>query len=138
MLNHYVIRPSRYLALLLLALHSLALFSVWFTNLPVMLQSGLSLLVLLSLFYYLNQYVLLLGKQSWRTFSLDKLRVTVIVRGGEELAGNVLSQTVVTPYFVLLRISLEGCRVPVSRVICCDALQADAFRDLRVRLRFAQ
>ena len=138
MLNHYVIKPSRYLALLLLALHSLALYSVWFTNLPVLLQSGLSLLVLLSLLYYLNQYVLLLGRQAWRTFSLGKLRVTVIARDGEELAGNVLSQTVVTPYFVLLRISLEGRRVPVSRVICCDALQADAFRDLRVRLRFAQ
>lgn len=138
MLDRFVIKPSRYFALLLLALHSLTLCSVWLTNLAVLPQLGLSLLVLLSLLYHLNRHVLLLGKQSWRAFSLDKLRVAVMTRGGEELLGSVLNQTVVTPYFVLLRVKLEEHRVPVSQIICCDALQTDAFRELRVRLRFAQ
>lgn len=138
MLDRFVIKPSRNLALLLLALHALALVSVWFTNLPVLLQLGLSLLALLSLLYHFSRHVLLRGKQSWRAFSLDKLSVAVTTLGGEELLGSVLNQTVVTPYFVLLRVKLEEHRVPVSRIICCDALQADAFRELRVRLRFAQ
>lgn len=138
MLDRFVIKPSKYLFLLLLALHTLALCSVWFTDLTVLLRLGLSLLVLLSLLYHLNRHVLLLGKRSWRVFSLDKLRVDVITRGGEELAGSILDQTVVTPYMVLLRVKLEGRRMPVYQVICCDALQADAFRELRVRLRFAQ
>ena len=138
MLDHCVIKPSRYFALLLVALHSLALCSVWLTPLPVLLQSGLSLLVLLSLFYHLNRHVLLLGKQSWHTFSLDKLRVVAITASGKELSGSVLNQTVVTPYLILLSVKLEGDRMPVAQIICCDALQADVFRELRVRLRFAQ
>lgn len=138
MLDRFVIKPSRYLFLLLLALHALALCSVWFTDLTVLLQLGLSLLVLLSLFYHFKRHVLLRGKQSWRAFSLDKLHVDVITRGGEELAGCILDQTVVTPYFVLLRVRLDGRRFAVSRIIFSDALQTDAFRELRVRLRFAQ
>lgn len=134
MLDRFVIKPSKCFALLLLALHLLALCSVWLTNLVVLQQLGLSLLVLLSLFYHLNR--LLLGKQSWRAFSLDKLRVVVITRGGEEWGGSVLKQTVVTPYFVLLHVKLEQRRAPVSQIICRDALQTDAFRELRVRLRF--
>jgi hypothetical protein len=138
MLDRFVIKPSRYLFLSLLALHTLALCSIWFTDLTVLSQLGLSLLVLLSLLYHLNRHVLLRGKRSWRVFSLDKLRVDVITRGGEELAGSILDQTVVTPYLVLLRVKLEGRRMPVYQVICCDALQVDAFRELRVRLRFTQ
>jgi len=134
--DRFVIKPSKYLFLSLLALHALALVLLWFTNLAVQLQFGLSLLALLSLLYHLDR--LLLGRQSWRIFSLNKQRVAVICRGGEELLGSVLGQTVVTPYFVLLRVRLDGRRLAVSQIIFPDALQVDAFRELRVRLRYAQ
>lgn len=135
MLDRFVIKPSRYFVSLLFALHALALVSLWFTNLPVPLQPGLSLLVLLSLLYHLDRQA---GKQSWQAFSLDKLRVVVATRNGEELAGSILKQTVVTPCVVLLCVKLDGRRLAVSRILFPDALQADAFRELRVRLRFAQ
>ncbi len=133
--DRFVIKPSRCFVSLLLALHALALVSLWFTNLAVLLQMVLSLPVLLSLRYHLDRVT---GRQSWRAFSLDKLRVVVVNGGGEELAGLVLDQTVVTPYLVLLRVKLDGRRFAVNQIIFPDALQDDAFRELRVRLRFAQ
>ncbi|MBI3222863.1 MAG: hypothetical protein HYZ46_07325 [Nitrosomonadales bacterium] len=124
--------------LLLSLVHLFALWSIWSSILAVWAQLGVALPVLLSLFYHLHRHALLLGKQSWRTFSLNQKRVLVITQNGEEFSGEVSSWTVVTPYVVLLRLKLAEQRLSVSQVIFPDALQAGAFRELCVRLKLAQ
>ncbi len=138
MLDRFMIRTSRRFALLLLSAHLLMATSVWSTNLAVWVRVVLSLLILLSLLYHLHRHVLLLGKQSWHAFSLDSRRVAVNTRGGIELHGDVSHRTVVTSWGVMLCVKLDGHPLPISQVIFFDALQADAFRELCVRLKFAQ
>lgn len=138
MLDRFVIKPSRRFSLLLLSSHFLMVLSVWSTSLDAWVRLALSLLILLSLCYHLYRHVLLLGKQSWHAFALDKLRVVVSTQAGGELAGDVSPRTVVTPYWVLLCVKPDGYHLLLSQVIFSDALQPDAFRELCVRLRFVQ
>lgn len=137
MLNQFVIKPSIIFAGLLLAVHLLAIGSVWFANLVVWARQGLVLLLWFSLFYHLYRYALLRGEQSWQSFSLDKKRVAVSLRGGDELSGDIARQTVVTSGVVVLCARLDGHRLPVCQVIFPDSLQSEAFRELRVRLKFS-
>jgi hypothetical protein len=64
--------------------------------------------------------------------------VSVVTRDGSGLSGQVASNTTVSPYFIVLRVKLEGHRLPVFRAIFPDALDAGAFRELSVYLRFSQ
>ena len=134
--GRFVIQSSKRLVVLLSLAHVVALCSIWSTNLAIWGRLGLVLLVLLSLYCQLNRS-LSSGKRSWSVFTLDKLRVSVVAQNGEELVGDVSDQTVVTPYFVLLRVKFDGHRLPVSRMIFPDALPGDAYRELCVRLKFA-
>lgn len=95
------------------------------------------MLILLSLSYYLARDAFLIFPDSWREISLDQSGVSVITRNGSKLMGWVAGKTIVSPYFVLLRVRSEGRYRPVSRVIFPDAMGGDAFRELRVRLKFA-
>jgi hypothetical protein len=65
-------------------------------------------------------------------------RVSVVTRDGSGFSGQVSSKTTVSPYFIVLRVRLDGHRLPVFRTIFPDALDKCAFRELRVHLKFAQ
>lgn len=95
------------------------------------------LLISLSLFYHLARDVLLLLPDSWCDIALDQSSVSVVSRDGSSFLGQVANKTVVSPYFVILRIRSDSHWLPVSRVIFPDALGAGEFRELCVRLRFA-
>jgi hypothetical protein len=137
MLKLFVIRPSRIFSSLLLVIHLLAVISVCLTPLPGWARLSLSLLITISLFYHLYRYALLRARYAWRSFSLDKKTVTVSTQGGGELYGNVAHSTVVTAHCVVLCARLEGYKLPVCQVIFSDAMPDEAFRELRVRLRYA-
>lgn len=94
--------------------------------------------ILSSLFYYLARDVLLILPDSWREISLDQSGVSVVARDGSKLLGQIANKTIVSAYFVILHIRLEKRYLPVSRVIFADAMNADAFRGLCIRLKFAQ
>lgn len=134
MLRRFVIKPSGTFVLLLIAVHLLAILSVCLTNLVLWARLGLSVAILVSLFHHLYRHAR--GTQSWRSFSLDKKSVVVNTLGGNELNGELTHQTVVTPCCVVLCVRLDGYRLPVCQVIFRDAMQVDAFRELRVRLKF--
>ncbi len=129
----FVIRPSRTFVLLLLAVHLLVILSVCLTNLVLWARLCLSVTILFSLLHQLYRHAW--AKQSWRTFSLDKKTVVVNTLGGEQLNGELTHQTVITPGCVVLCARLR--ELPVCQVIFRDAMQADAFRELRVRLKFS-
>ena len=135
MFSQFVIKPSRTFCWLLVAVHLLVIVSIYLTNLVLWARIVLALLIVFSLFHQLYCHVR--ARQSWRSFSLEQKRVVVNTAGGEELNGEVVHGTVVTSHCVVLCARLEGDKLPVCQVIFRDAMQADAFRELRVRLKFS-
>lgn len=131
------IKPSPRFAMLLLLFHLMVAIVVYATAMPLAARLAMIGLIFLSLFYYLVRDILMLLPDSWCDIALDKNSVSVVSRDGSSFLGQVANKTIVSPYFVVLRIKSDSHRLPVSRVIFPDALGADAFRDLRVRLKFA-
>lgn len=132
------IKPSPRLALLLLLSHAIGAIVVYLTAMPPEARLAIFLLILLSLFYYLARDALLLFPDSWREISLDQGGVSVVNRDGSGFSGRIAGNTTVSPHFAVLRIRLEGHRLPVFRAIFPDALDAGEFRKLCVRLKFTQ
>ena len=131
------IKPSVRFATILLLSHVIAASVVYMTAMPWTARLAATLLIVLSLSYYLARDAFLIFSGSWREISLDHGSVSVVARNGSKLIGRIAGKTIVSPYFVLLRIRPEGRYRPVSRIIFPDAMDGDAFRELRVRLKFA-
>lgn len=136
-LLQHALKPSLRLALTLLVLHMSAAAAMLATDLPWPAKLATLVPIILSLAYYLARDVLMLLRESWRDISLDQKEVTVLTRDGTAITGRVANTTFVCPCFVVLCVKPEGIRLPVCRVIFPDAIGAGAFRDVRVRLRFA-
>lgn len=124
--------------MLLLLFHAIVAAVAYMTVMPPAARLAMLILVLLSLFYYLARDALLLFPDSWREISFDQGLVSVVTRGGSGFSGQIASNTAVSPYFAVLRVRPEGHRLPVFRAIFPDALDAGAFRELSVLLKFAQ
>lgn len=131
------IKPSQRFAVSLLLLHVVAAIVVCVTAMPLPPKLAMLLLISVSLFYYLARDALLFLPDSWREISLEQNAVSVITRDGSSVVGHVANQTVVSPYFIVLCVRLEGHRMMVSRVIFPDAMGPGAFRELCVHLKFA-
>lgn len=131
------IKPSLRLAILLLLLHLSVAIVVHVTLMPLAARLAILLLILLSLLYYLARDVLLLLPDSWHEISLDQGSVSLVTLDGSEFSGHVASNTAVNPYFVVLRLRLDGRRQPGFLTIFPDALESGEFRKLCVHLRFA-
>jgi toxin CptA len=134
---HQAVKPSLRFALSLLGLHMLAATVVFMTAMPLLVKLVIVLLIVLSLIYYLARDALLLQPGSWREISLSPDGVSIIARNGSGFLGQVTHNTVVSPYFVVLCVQLEGHRLLTSRVIFPDALDPGVFREFCVRLKFA-
>ena len=132
------IKPSPRLALFLLLFHTIVATVVYMTVMPLAARLAMLMLILLSLIYYLARDVLLLFPDSWREIVFDQGGVSVVTRDGSSLSGQVANNTTVSPYFTVLRVRVEGYRLPVFRTIFPDALDTGAFRGLSVHLRFSQ
>lgn len=115
----------------------IATAAVYATVMPLPVKLVILLPIAVSLIYYLARDVLLLLPGSWREISLSPDGVSVIARDGSGFFGQVSTNTVVSPYFVVLCVRLEGHRLLVSRVIFPDTLNPDVFRELCVRLKFS-
>lgn len=89
-----------------------------------------------SLTYYLRRDASLSLPSSCVAFRLQESHIVLTARNGQELSGQLLSGSVVTPFMTLLRISPLGARFARSVVIFPDAISAESFRELRVALRW--
>lgn len=132
-----IIKPAPRFAMLLLMFHGMAATVVYVAAMPLANRLAMLLLIFLSLSYYLARDVLLLMPDSWRKISLDQGSVSVVTRDGSGFIGQVANETVVSAHLIVLCLRLEGRRLLVARVIFPDALDAGAFRELCVRLRFS-
>ena len=124
--------------MLLLLFHAIVATVVSMTVMPLAARLAILMLILLSLIYYLARAVLLLFPDSWREIAFDQGGVSVVTRDGSSLFGQVANNTTVSPYFAVLRVRVEGYRLPVFRTIFPDALGTGAFRELSVHLRVSQ
>ncbi len=129
------VKPSLRFAMLLL-LHMTAAIAVFSTAVALQVKLLLFVLVAISVLYYLARDVLLLLPGSWREISLNQNEVSVIPRTGPGFAGRVAPRTLVSPYFIVLCVQLDGRNKTISRVIFPDSMGPGAFRELCVHLKF--
>ena len=116
---------------MLIAAHLLAICAVLAADMPHWAGASVSVLLLCNL---LDLVFFDVPGRRWRSFALSQRRLTVDMPDGHALGGELLPQTLVIPFCVVLRARLEG-RMR-SQVIFADAMSEDAFRELRVRLRY--
>lgn len=129
----FTLQFSRTLASLLLLAHAFTLLLSWLIHGHFLVQISLSLLILLSLLRYRTLWY---GDPHIAFTLAPERHITLFLRKGEQL-GEVHSHTVVTAYFVLLRVKLASRRY-ATLPIFYDALPADTFRALRVKLKFTE
>jgi hypothetical protein len=135
--KQYPVKSSLRFAVSLLLLHTTVAVVVYATDFALPARLAMILLVALSLVYYLIRDALLLLPYSWREISLDQGDISVTTRNGSRFTGQMANQTVVSPYFVVLCVKLEGHCLPVSQVIFPDSMGEEVFRELCVHLRFS-
>jgi hypothetical protein len=138
MQKHFRLHSSYILTALLLLIHVLALASVLRLPVPAWGKWATAISLLASLIYYLRRNAWRSLSTSWVAFRLEKTHVVLIARNGQELAGQLLSDSVVMPFMTLLRILPHGARFARSVVIFPDAIAPESFRQLRVLLRWGQ
>lgn len=124
--------------MLLLLSHAMVASVVYATLMPPVVKLAMLTWILFSLFFYLARDALLLLPGSWRDISIDQGSVSVVTHGGSDLSGQIIGSTIVSPYFAVVRVMLQGHRLPVSRAIFPDSLDTGEYRELCVRLRFSQ
>lgn len=136
MQNHFSLNASRTLAALLLLLHALSVLVILLIPLPLWARWAVMCALLGSLVYYLR-------RDAWRSLPtscvalrLEKARIVLIARNGQEIAGQVLSNSVVMPFMTLVRVLPQGAQFARSVVIFPDAIAHEQFRALRVALRW--
>lgn len=132
------IKPSRYFALLLLALHVTCALVLNVTNIQMTFSLMIFLLISVSLSYYWVRDIRLGFPDSWREIVLNKNGITVVVRDGSSLAGQLENKITVFSCFVILPVKLDGRYLTAYRVIFRDSLHSEDFRQLCVYLRFAR
>lgn len=136
MQRHYTLRPSRVLAVMLFVLCALTIVSLWSLSTTI----GAFVLVALVLGWGLYGFWLdanLSLQHSCVAFRLDgQEEIMLVLRNGKHLPGRLSSDSVATPYLIILNIALGEQRGWRSLVILPDSMGRDNFRRLRVVLRW--
>ncbi|MGV8713244.1 MAG: protein YgfX [Nitrosomonas sp.] len=130
-------KPSFRLAIILISLHLMAIFSIYLLPLSEELKTlGVAALII-SLIYYLRMNVLLTGANAIKILVLsDEAPCQLTLRSGESCICSVLEDSFVAPYLTVVNLKLEGKFLPQSLVIVVDSLDVEEFRQLRVWLRW--
>lgn len=131
------IRPSPTFAALLLFIHAAVATAAYLTDIPLPARLALLVLITLSLVYHLARDVILSLPDSWCEVTLVPGGLSVATGDGTCCSGHLENKITVSPYFIVLRVRLDGRRQPVTRVIFPDALDAGEFRKLCVQLKFS-
>lgn len=133
----FALNPSRHFFLLLLFLYATLFVVVCLTALALWARILINILIVFSFIHHLTLDVLLLRPASWRSIELDGHHVVVATRSHEPLSGELSPRTVITPYVIVLFVKQERHFMPACRVLFCDTMKKEAFRQLRVRLKYA-
>lgn len=135
MRQHIELSPSRYLALTLIAAHGMAM-AVSLLLLPLWAGMAAALLLLVSLRQCLLCHVWLSLPHSCAGLVLEEEGAVFIRRDGAHLPCRILPGSLVSPWLTVLNAQPQNARGVLSIVILPDSLDAESFRQLRVRLRW--
>lgn len=138
MQQQFKLRPSLYLAALLAMAHGAALAALFPLALPAWTKAALSLVILFSLMYHMRRDALLTSGIAVMVLMLEQDKAVLTLRDGGQLTGQVLGDSLVTPYLTVLNILPQGARLARSVVILPDSLDAESFRQLRVWLKWGK
>lgn len=136
MQRHFTLRPSLYLAGLILFSHLLAMGTALFLKLPGVWALLLMLVLLGSLFSHLMRDARLLWGGSCVALRIEEDKVVLITRNGQHQSGLISPRSVVTPYLVILSVVPERAWLNKNIVLLPDCMDAESFRRLRVALRW--
>jgi toxin CptA len=99
-------------------------------------KAALVLILVCSLFYYLCRDAWLLLPASHVAIQLEGSNIILATRGEDELKGQVLRDSVVTPVLTVLNVSVQGMKSTRSVVVFPDSMDKERFRELRVLLKW--
>lgn len=136
MQRQFTLQPSRYLAAMLITAHGATLVALLPLALPGWAKAALASLMLLSLMHHLRRDAWLSTPSAGVALMLECDRVVLTTRGGEQLTGQILHDSLVTPFITVLNILPQGAHLARSVVILPDSLDAESFRQLRVWLKW--
>jgi membrane-bound toxin of toxin-antitoxin system len=119
-------------------LHGSVLVPLWAVDIPLPVAVAVTVLVMCTGFWSIYRDGLLAAAGSIESIAIDGSHcVAISLRSGSVLYGNVAERTLVTARLVILSIRTQV-RRPLSRVvIAADMTDPEAFRRLRVLLRWA-
>jgi toxin CptA len=129
--------PSRYLAVILIAAHAIAL-SALLPALPLWAGAALAILLFISLLHYLLRDAWLRLPQSCAGLVLEVDGVVLIRRDGVRLPCRIMPGSLVAPGLTVLNMQQQGARTARNVVILPDSLDAESFRQLRVWLKWGE
>jgi hypothetical protein len=136
MLNSFVIGSSCLFTLLLCTLYALLISTVLLTHLDLWVRISISSLIILSFIHHLTLDALRSSSKSWVALTLNENQLVVGLRSGISISGVLMQRSVITPACVVLCAKLDGYPLPACTVIFRDAMPVEAFRQLRVRLKY--
>ena len=131
------LKPSIYLAIILSVAHLGTIILWWQISISTDFKLIGTLLLLISLILYCRHHALLISSKSIVALELnDAMECTLETKKGEHVTCEILGNTFVAPYLVVLNLKpLNGCSAR-SVIILGDAIDVELFRQLRVLLRW--
>jgi toxin CptA len=131
-------KSSWYLAALLAAVHLVAIIVLVPLALPTWARIGLMLALAANLAYLLYRDIMPGLPSSCAGLVLGKEGLGLLTRAGTRLPCRVLNSTMVTPAVTVINVMPPGARSARSVVILPDGLDGEAFRQLRVWLKWGR
>jgi len=138
-------RPSRRLAALLAAAHGLALAALWLGEVPMWLHLTLAPAVAASLCFALWQTGWIAGGRFPQRVRIVPARthgaadsIELYFADGKTQQGNIIAGSFVAPYLTVVRFRITRSKFTLAKslVVLPDSLDHEAFRELRVRLKW--
>ena len=134
---NYKLRPSRSLALLFFLLCVASLVSIWLLPLPAAVLLAITLVMMGWTGYWLLLDANLRMGHSCVTFRLEgQEEIVLVLRSGRHMHGRISSDSLVTPYLVILNVVLKERRGRRSLLVLPDSMSKESFRRLRVSLKW--
>ena len=135
--NYFKLYPSRFCSAILFLAYSLTILSVFLLPIVELAKAALAVLLVCAMVYYLRRDAWLLLSSSHVALRLEGNHIVLITRGGGEVPGLVLRDSVVTPALTILNVLPQGRKTAHSVVIFPDSLDAERSRELRVLLKWS-
>ncbi len=132
----FLFNASQLLALCILLGHTIAIGALMFVPIPKVALLFLDIVLVLSASYYWLRDARLRLSSSWVALRLEDECIVLFNRNGDRLIGKLLGSSFITPYLVILQVSLPNYRLKQNVVLMPDCMDTESFRKLRVELKW--